>query len=361
MGLLTVVSVYWVWEQDRVVRTFVATPVVVDSAFVEVHHGRKSTSYAPKVHYTYEVEGKRHESWTVYPISTDFSSRSGARWVIDQYPVGKAATAYVDPWDADNAVLIREYAAPPYWGAVVFWWLTLVGLMMAAGAMSSPGYGMRGVALGGSGFWLILPGKNLRRKKWESVAWTVGLVIPTVLLDVHYGMRGWPFGVGGWALLIVTAPAAGLVAVMGVRRWSMARTMSDARVQVSPVPVVRGEALIVQVEWDALKRVRVEGITAKLVCVEHYREQRGNKTNYGTREKGEQGLGMDWPKEPVERGGIVQSRGEAVMGATGPATTAGLGERRKKPGYPFYTWELRVEAKLAGAVDYEEKFFVDVG
>jgi hypothetical protein len=49
------------------------------------------------------------------------------------------------------------------------------------------------------------------------------------------------------------------------------------------------------------------------------------------------------------------------MGATGPATTAGLGERRKKPGYPFYTWELRVEAKLAGAVDYEEKFFVDVG
>jgi hypothetical protein len=102
-----------------------------------------------------------------------------------------------------------------------------------------------------------------------------------------------------------------------------------------------------------LRGLKVEGVTARLRCIEHYKERRGNKTSYGTRPKGEWAVTLCAPTTAVS-GGVIGGSGEVVVEEAYPPTSA------DRVGYPYYTWEVVLQTSLAGAADYVETFVVEV-
>ena len=120
---------------------------------------------------------------------------------------------------------------------------------------------------------------------------------------------------------------------------------------VTPVPLKREGPVSVRVELDALRPLRIESASTKIVCVEHYQEKRGNKTSSGTRTKGERPLDICSPKA-IAAGEMVEGEATAHVDPDWPPTSA------DEVHYPYYTWELRVRLKFTGAADYQETFII---
>ncbi|HVX86198.1 MAG TPA: DUF3592 domain-containing protein [Phycisphaerae bacterium] len=353
---LALVAVNSIAEQDRAIRTFIPTPATVDSTGIDVYHGRRSDSYSPRIRYEFIRDGKTHFGTGIFPVDASGSS-DWASSIIAQFPENRPITAYVDPLDPDNAILIREYGSSPYWGALVTCAAAFVGAMMLLGYTRAAPRTMRALSLGASGFHLLLPPKNLRRQKWEAAAWTAGFLLPALLIDTHYAARGWPYSAGGWFLLLVTATGAAALLFWAIHRWLTTRVISDARLQISPLPLVRGEPLTLQVEWDALKDLHVQNVDARLVCLKCYREKRGSKTYTGTSVLGEQSLPMHGHHDTAH-GAILQAAADAAVSAQYPPTSDPPAKRAAA--YLYHVWEIRLHVQLADAADYRERFIVQI-
>ena len=142
-----------------------------------------------------------------------------------------------------------------------------------------------------------------------------------------------------------------------MRRWSVSRHVSDARLRVRPVPYTRGMPLSMEMEADAVSPLVVERALARVICTEHYKERRGNKTTMGTREHRKEEVVL-CPACAVPAGQAVAGRGDLLMQPMEwPCTT----DITKGKTYPYYTYELKVVIKLKGMVDYEGVFPVEVG
>jgi hypothetical protein len=138
------------------------------------------------------------------------------------------------------------------------------------------------------------------------------------------------------------------------RRWSVARHVSDARLRIRPAPMRRGEPLALEVGIDAYSPLRVTHMAARIVCVEHYKERRGNKTYYGTRTHAEK-MTQLCGAAAVAAGSELTGQGEITVESHLPPTTD-LAVKQ----YPYYTWEIRLKAALEGMVDYAAVFPLEV-
>ena len=360
-AFFSVGSVLW---QQHAIHDFVATPATISNVHITVHHG-KSTSYSPEADYTYVYQGKMHQSKQLLPFS-ESSSRSWATHVIDEIqivggvvednPKGPLdGTAYVNPADPDEAILVREYSFVPY----VFSLLALMGVVLGAGLAGGVVTGgrskMAAIALDESGWKLLLPAKNLKRGARDAALWTIGSMIALLPVVAH-----WIFVAGQWDLMAgLFGGLTGLfilaLAVIAARRWSVSRHMSDVRLRVKPAPMQRGQPFELEAEADAYSPLRVREVTAKLRCIEHYKEKRGNKTNYGTRTYKEERMHLGGAAE-VAPGQVVEGKTETKPDESLPPTT----DISVLKSYPYYTWEVRVAVKLEKMVDYEGVFPLEV-
>jgi hypothetical protein len=149
----------------------------------------------------------------------------------------------------------------------------------------------------------------------------------------------------------------GVLATVAIRRWTLTRNLSDARLKVKPAPLVRGQVFTLEVEADVYKPLEITSAKAIVRCIEHYKEKRGNKTSYGTRTKGEQTVVM---KAEVEQGsggvGLLTGRGEVFFRANDLPPTTDVAVKT----YPFYTWEVKLEVAIAKHADYGATFPLEV-
>ena len=92
------------WEQ---------VPAIVTASKVDISRGSDSTSYTPRIHFRYLLDGRDYTGKN-YSFLKGFSA--GERYadrVVESYPRGAEVTAYVDPKDPSRAVLSVDGSAFP--------------------------------------------------------------------------------------------------------------------------------------------------------------------------------------------------------------------------------------------------------
>src|SRR5690242_10487385 len=114
-------QMFLLW-QDRANRVFVPVDAQIVSAEVKRHSG-KHTTYSPEITYRYSVGGRMYTSSQVFTVSQS-SARSWAVDIVNRYGgetkgnlpefAERKATAYADPEDPSDAILVRGYSFVPY-------------------------------------------------------------------------------------------------------------------------------------------------------------------------------------------------------------------------------------------------------
>src|SRR4051812_34283320 len=79
------IALYYVYWQQHAMTDFVETPAAIVSSHVEVHRGRKSSSYVPKITYQYSAGGQLYSSSQIFPFD-DTSDSSTAYAVVNSHP-----------------------------------------------------------------------------------------------------------------------------------------------------------------------------------------------------------------------------------------------------------------------------------
>ncbi len=97
---------------------------------------------------------------------------------------------------------------------------------------------------------------------------------------------------------------------------------------------------------------------ADVVCTEYYKEKRNNKTIFGNRVKVKKTIALI-----ANDSETITQANEVVRGEGQVAFEAGQWPKSWDGGakiYPYYTWEVRVELRLIGMVDYKAVFPIGV-
>jgi hypothetical protein len=357
----SVSSVLW---QHQANRTFVAVPAQIVNTEVREHRGNKGgRTYSPEATYTYDFQGGHYRSTRVLAVSVSTSSRSWAQGVLGRIARtapggpeggGFASTAYVNPRNPTEAVLVRDYSFFPYAFGMGTLLAAAVGAGMVAGVVRTSRTKMAAVALDDSGWQLLLPQIQLHNQLRNAVFWLIGGGIVIVLMPAHWllvaGQTGLPASISsGIALAFIVA-----LAIVAFRRWSVARHVSDARLRVKPAPVPRGAPFAMEVGIDAYAPLHVTQMNARVLCIEHYKESRGTKTHYGTRTRGEKSVMLCGPGV-TPAGQEIAGTAELTLEQNLPPTTD-----ITIKSYPYYTWEIRLKLALEGMVDYAATFPLEV-
>jgi hypothetical protein len=349
-------NVLW---QDDAIRRFAPVKAMLLKTDIAEHRGSKgSRSYSPEATYRYSYQGKEYTSTRVRPIGGINASRTWAQSVLDKIERapegGPQVTAYVNPGKPDEAFLVRDYSFSVYGGGMGTLAGAVLGLGMLLGLVGKGRTKMAAVALDDSGWQLLLPQLQMRKQFWRSVCWLIGAVMALVGWPIHWFVVA---GQGGTAGLVAATIVVVVLAVCGTivfRRWSVSHHISDARLRIRPAPMIRGQSFAFDVGIDAQVPLHVSSMTAQVVCLEHYKENRGKKVVYGTRNHVEKSVPLSGSAE-VKAGEEISGAGEVVFDASVPPTTD-----LTLKNYPYYTWEIRLALVLEGAVDYTAVFPLEV-
>jgi hypothetical protein len=360
-ALLAAYALWSVIRQDQANHRFVPVDCTILSAQIERHSG-KHTTYSPEVHYSYTYKDHAYESTRILPIS-ESGERSWAQGILRQVdpsgtagtvqirgieaPAAHRSTAYINPLNPSESILIRQYSFTPYLLSMAFLVATGIGAGLCFGFIGGALATMKAVPLDDR--LLLLPTRNLRQRARQAWSWLFWIALSTLPLSIHWLM------VAGIASAIVPLFVVLLVlvcfATIAVRRRSIARHLSDARLLVKPAPMVRGTPFLIELESDAYSPLRVKSATACLVCTEHYKEKRGNKTSYGTRKHAERKVPLCTSCE-VPPGQLLTGKGELLVAEGEYPPTTDVTVKL----YPYYTWAVRVDIELDGLVDYQALF-----
>ncbi|MEM1108149.1 MAG: DUF3592 domain-containing protein [Planctomycetota bacterium] len=88
-----------------------SVPATVTSSDLESHSDSDGTTYKIKISFAYEVQGRRYTGDTYDAFSGMSSSGyDGKKKIVDDHPVGKQVSAYVNPKDPGQAFLYRGWS-----------------------------------------------------------------------------------------------------------------------------------------------------------------------------------------------------------------------------------------------------------
>lgn len=104
-------------EQTRVVDRAEDVDATVVKVGVEETTARRGVSYYPVVEYEYRYGGTTYTGEDVFPgsIEPSYDTESEARRVVAPYDEGETTTAYVDPYQPDDAFLKDTTTNAPVW------------------------------------------------------------------------------------------------------------------------------------------------------------------------------------------------------------------------------------------------------
>ncbi len=107
------VFVWLMWasfQRARVMDSWTAVPcVILESRLTEeILNPNTAVNYVPLVRYRYEAGGVSRESTRIRRIETKSSRRQRMESLIGRFPSGAETTAWLNPGDPDDTVLIRD-------------------------------------------------------------------------------------------------------------------------------------------------------------------------------------------------------------------------------------------------------------
>jgi hypothetical protein len=339
------VGIGGVWHQHQKITGFLPVRATVISAEVRSHTSSKgSTSYSPKVEYTYEVSGRTFTSDETLPLNVS-SSRSWAEEIVARHRPGRMVEAYFNPADPADAFLVKHYSFFPYF----FILFPLIFLAVAAGV----GFGMKSrtippPAAQVDGWFEVKPSSSLaaRGRLWLAVAgaW-LGVC---ALVCGHY------FVVAARPYEMFASLAYGVVGCvplgMAIYFILLSRRVADARAFVNIPRFLLGGNITVLVRQPVLADLEVKEMRISLVCRETHKTQSGGKSSISTR---------DCFREDAVVMQNQRARPREILSATHemqfpsnhqPTTWSG------EKGYPRYDWLIEVKADIPNSPDYLGKF-----
>jgi hypothetical protein len=130
-------------------RDWNAVPCTVVSSRVQSHSSDDGTTYSVDILYAYEVDGREFRANRYHFMGGSSSGYDGKARIVAQYPPGAKRICYVNPGDANDAVLLRGFTP-------MMWFGLLPGLFVVIGVA-----GMLGK---------IGPVRNLRNQSLKSPA-----------------------------------------------------------------------------------------------------------------------------------------------------------------------------------------------
>jgi len=104
------------FSQHHKAQTYQAVDAVITLSEATERRGLKRTRYNAHVEFEYEVAGQKYTSEN---INSDVSTRPKSEAFVEKYPAGTKTTAYYDPANPAEAMLVRRYSAGPY-NAILF-------------------------------------------------------------------------------------------------------------------------------------------------------------------------------------------------------------------------------------------------
>ncbi|MDB4766205.1 DUF3592 domain-containing protein [bacterium] len=93
------------WFYAKAASDWQQVPCKITSFEIEVHHGDE-TKYSPEIEYQYTVAGQTYQG-SLYDFNAKNRGLPACQEIKSRYPEGKPAICFVDPEDANNAVLDR--------------------------------------------------------------------------------------------------------------------------------------------------------------------------------------------------------------------------------------------------------------
>ena len=145
LGLGMAIATVWSLRRNQQAAHWPTVPAIVLEASVREIHGRRgAVTYRPVVWFRYSVAGKTHQDYRVH-LGTWSTSQAEAGETVARYPPGTPVRAYVDPADADTA-LLEPGTWPP----------------------SEVRFGLGGLFLVAMGLWMsINTARVLSSKRWK--------------------------------------------------------------------------------------------------------------------------------------------------------------------------------------------------
>jgi len=106
------------------------TPCTIVASAVQRNERDKNDTFSVAIEYEYVFQGQRYRANRYDFVESASTTRASKLLIVDQYPVGKRVTAYVNPSDPTEAVLVREFTDEMWWGLfplpfmlIGFFWL----------------------------------------------------------------------------------------------------------------------------------------------------------------------------------------------------------------------------------------------
>jgi len=97
-------------------RDWNAVPCTVVSSRVKSHSSDDGTTYSVDILYSYEVNGREFRANRYHFMSWSSSGYDAKARIVAQYPAGAKSTCYVNPEDANDAVLLRGFTPMMWFG-----------------------------------------------------------------------------------------------------------------------------------------------------------------------------------------------------------------------------------------------------
>ncbi len=339
-------------DQHRRISTFRPVEATVHTVRVDMREtrtskGGRSVTYAPIVHYEYEVDGRMHSNTQVLPKPHTGSSEWASE-IASRFVEGEPCEAYYDPANPEDAFLVKEYR-------FLFYGLALLGVAIACIPFviwsSMPRTQPLLVPPATDGWREAPVARTMRQRISASFLAAAAVNAGWVVTLGHYV---WVAGPAETTLLYLSA-SAGLVAGL-IPVWTMVRTLllsraiGEARVLLQPAPVLVGKRFQVRVEQDLRVDANVEEVVVELVCDQTAKRTSGGKTRTETSEIHRASVQVV-PARLFGPGESITATAELQVPAQLDGTWL-----PSNSAYPRNAWRVEVDTKLSGAPDYRGRF-----
>lgn len=302
--------------------------------------------YRPVIVYEYTVGGALHRGNRLLPVQTSHD-RADAEAILARYPPGSVVTAFIDPSNPAQSILMRQVSFAPY-GLTMFGPLFVsVGLLLLFTREQRGGEAIRG-----DSHWFILPQQmTLAARRGVALLGLFVFVLVT-LAPIHYFSSGGAKTTTAVAFTAVYVVGLVVLLTIALRQVKLSSALGEPRALIDPHPLQRGQRNRVRLELPVRPGRRVRGVTLRLRCVEL------NPTRTAKR-----GLRRDVLYERAETVLADASGGPSPLHADvgfelpeqhPPSTSA------SQRGYPRFAWELHALVELVGAPSYSATWTVFV-
>ncbi len=263
-------------------RSWVATSCKVLLAEVRSHEGDDSTTYSVYILYEYEFNGQTYKSDRYDFLGGSSSGRQGKTRIVERYRSDPSPVCYVNPVNADEAILKRGFHAK-----LLLALFPLPFLLVGLGGVYFTLRGKRRTDFRDVS--QLRPddaGPAVLKPKHSPLAKLVGMILFALIWNgiisflVREVVAGFQRGHPSWFLTLFAVPfvVIGLVTIGLVVYQSLALFNPRPHLEVSSTAISLGGAA--ELRWRLSGKVsRISELTVKLLGVEQATYRRGTKTH----------------------------------------------------------------------------------